>query len=136
MQSLADVGTRGLHPRGEFRLRDAQLLHPKKQAPQEHLPVSIHCPHNAAYCIIYDNAVASVSMESSMGCIINGGCPHHRNCCSLGRGGCVGRAKEREAFIRAASSDCETPLSFIQRSRLFWNVCPYQFTIHITLHIE
>ena len=52
VQCLTDIGARGLHPRGEFRLRDAQLLHPKKYALQEHLPVSIYCPHNAAYCII------------------------------------------------------------------------------------
>lgn len=59
VQRLADIGPRRLHPRGEFRLRDAQLLHPKEQALEEHLPVSIHCPHDAAYCTIYDNAVAS-----------------------------------------------------------------------------
>ena len=41
VQRLADIGTRGLHPRGEFTLRDAQLLHPKKQTLQEHLPVPV-----------------------------------------------------------------------------------------------
>lgn len=59
MQRLADRGTRGLHPRGEFSLRNAQLLHPKEYTLQEHLPVSIHCPHDVTYCIIYNNVVAS-----------------------------------------------------------------------------
>ena len=54
MQRLADRGTRGLHPRGEFSLRDAPLLHPKEHALQEHLPVSILCPHNAVSCITYN----------------------------------------------------------------------------------
>ena len=56
---LADSGTRGLHPRGAFSLRDAQPLHPKELAFQEHLPASIHYPHDVLYCIIYNNTVKS-----------------------------------------------------------------------------